>query len=517
VKKILFIYQPTQIYHDWVEKKLARNRVKFLSRIYNYFGFCSLAYYKSNPRTIGYCLDRALELTAGIFKEGAELYCIARAETLGDGYLDRFSGARAIPEKREFIETIRSQLAGMDKVVLLYPDAIGQGFEEIEAVVQGLEEVYVINGRKRVFRLTPGILKELRARRRLEKYFILEIITSLTLPFLFLPYCIYERVTRKSFRNSVGKDRRQRCGKSISERESDYDAGVGAIAWYWSSRPQTYGTEDGKAHYADEDGQVRLVEIGGKEFFERLDSTFYSWNRPLHTEVDGDFIPFGKIFDYKALYGQRVLEIGCGMGTMAMNWAKRGADLYAIDLNPVAMAQTKIRFRLNDLKGHLCLADARQLPFDDNKFRYVYSWGVLHHSPNIKRSVQEIYRVLEPRGKVGMMLYNRRSILFKYMVEYTEGFLHFENRFLSLVELASRYGDGGREEGNPYTYPLTRDEVFGDLMEGYKNVRVRVLGTDIDWMLSFLCIPHHRMIPLFVKKSMARRFGWSLWIEAEKA
>ena len=54
-------------------------------------------------------------------------------------------------------------------------------------------------------------------------------------------------------------------------------------------------------------------------------------------------------------------------------------------------------------------------------------------------------------------------------------------------------------------------------MPQFQNVKIQIFGTDIDWMFSILCIPYHEVIPLFLKKSYARRFGWSMWIEAQRA
>jgi ubiquinone/menaquinone biosynthesis C-methylase UbiE len=514
MKKVLFLCQPTQIYSDWIEKKLARNRVRFLSRMYRHFNFCEQAYYKANPRTVEYCLERAAEFASVSYKNAAEVHCIVRSPEVSGKQADCFTSVKALPEEKDFIKEFKRQLSAVDEVVLLYPDAIGQGYQHIESLLADMEQVYVVNGRRRVFQLTPKTRRDLKVRRILEKFFVMEALTSLLFPFFLIPYYTYERLTRRSYRKAKKGAMKRTEVRAVSPPGEGER--IKKIASYWSSRPQTYGTEDGKAQYLANDGGVATVAIGDQEFFEKVDSTFYSWNTPLHVEENDKFIPFGKIFDYRSLTGEKVLEIGCGMGTMAMDWAKQGAVIYATDLSHVAVNQTKMRFKLFELKGNICLGDARRLPFEDNSFRYVYSWGVLHHSPNIKRSVEEIYRVLEPGGKVGLMLYNRNSLLFKYMVEYLEGFVHFEKRFLSPVGLASRYGDGAREEGNPYTYPVTRDEMIRKVMTMYENLQIRMFGTDIEWMLSFLCLPYHRRVPLFVKKSIARRLGWSMWVEAKK-
>ena len=181
----------------------------------------------------------------------------------------------------------------------------------------------------------------------------------------------------------------------------------------------------------------------------------------------------------------------------------------------MSVDQTKRRFAFFSLKGNIGKADARNLPFENTYFDYVYSWGVLHHSPNFSKSIQEIYRVLKPGGKVGIMVYNRKSFLFRYLIQYLEGFLHFENNFLSFRELSSRYTDGSREEGNPYTFPVTKSELIQKVSQ-FNNIKVRIFGTDIDWMFSYLCFPYSAYLPLLIKKSFAMRFGWSIEVEAEK-
>ncbi|MCU0842634.1 MAG: methyltransferase domain-containing protein [Thiobacillaceae bacterium] len=278
-------------------------------------------------------------------------------------------------------------------------------------------------------------------------------------------------------------------------------------AW-WRDNPMTYGAEHGRTGYRD--GQF---EMGTPEFFERLDREFYSWNHPLHGER-----PFDRLFpyrDYRA--GARVLEIGCGLGTMAMNWARNGVEMTAVDLNPTSIEQTRRRFELMGLRGRIELMDGRRLDLPDAHFDYVYSWGVLHHSPDLAQSLNEMMRVLKPGGGFGLMLYHRRSILHAYKTLYTEGFLHYENRFLGPLELASRYGDGARADGNPHTWPVTKDELRAMLGPFSRDLDFRVLGTDLDTALHALLPGLGLILPAWAKKPWARRFGWSLWACGHKS
>lgn len=285
----------------------------------------------------------------------------------------------------------------------------------------------------------------------------------------------------------------------MSEREH-------SVEDFWAENPMTYGDLHGKSQYGEQD-----VEFGSEEFFRRVDDTFYAWNRPLH-----GVMPFERIFPYGEFRDKKVLEIGCGMGTMAMNWAKAGARVTAVDLNQTAIRATQIRFERLGLEGDIQQSDGRELPFEPESFDYVYSWGVLHHSPDLEKSLCELGRVLKPGGGFGVMLYHRRSILYGYAIRYLEGWLHEEARHLNPLELASRYTDGDREEGNPHTWPITKEEGLAIFRLFAGEAKVRVLGTDLDDQLKLAVPGLGMMLPRIVKKSWARRLGWSLWFHGKK-
>jgi SAM-dependent methyltransferase len=110
--------------------------------------------------------------------------------------------------------------------------------------------------------------------------------------------------------------------------------------------------------------------------------------------------------------GRSVLEIGVGMGADHLEWARsRPALLAGIDLTPRAIRLTRSRLELEGATTSLHVADAERLPFADDSFDIVYSWGVLHHSPDTAAAVAEVYRVLKPGGRAAVMIYHRDSIL----------------------------------------------------------------------------------------------------------
>jgi SAM-dependent methyltransferase len=282
------------------------------------------------------------------------------------------------------------------------------------------------------------------------------------------------------------------------------------IATWWAENPMTYGEDHGKAEYA-EHGKV---ELGSPEFFGEVDRVFYNWNTPLHT-AEGKF---AKIFPYRQFKEKDVLEIGCGMGTMAMNWALQGARITAVDLNTTSIEQTRRRFDLFGLQGTIEQADGNRLPFTDGAFDYAYSWGVLHHSPDLALSLREMMRVLKPGAPFGVMLYYRTSVLYWLDIRLQEGFVHGESLFLNNLELSSRYTDGNREEGNPHTWPVIRSEI-SDMLKGQAHeLKFKILGTDLDYELpQTIPLPGlNSWLPRSWKKALARRFGWSLWFTGKR-
>src|SRR5436190_21829704 len=126
--------------------------------------------------------------------------------------------------------------------------------------------------------------------------------------------------------------------------------------------------------------------------------------------------PFSGLIPFPELQGKDVLEIGCGTGVHARLLAEAGARLSAVDLTPTAVELTRRRLELHGLEADVREADAESLPFPDESFDFVWSLGVIHHSQDTRRVVEELARVLRPGGRLGLMVYNRSSIT--YWVQY---------------------------------------------------------------------------------------------------
>ncbi len=106
--------------------------------------------------------------------------------------------------------------------------------------------------------------------------------------------------------------------------------------------------------------------------------------------------------------GEEVLEIGCGIGTDLIEYAKHGAVVSGIDLGSDQIKLTKLNFNLRNLPfKEIKEGNAEKLPFPDNSFDLVLCVGVVHHTPNSEKAVREIYRVLKSDGQALVLVYAR--------------------------------------------------------------------------------------------------------------
>jgi ubiquinone/menaquinone biosynthesis C-methylase UbiE len=137
---------------------------------------------------------------------------------------------------------------------------------------------------------------------------------------------------------------------------------------------------------------------GSREFYEQLAAVRYQ-REP--------FIYRFAAFETRA--GQRILEVGCGAGTDTTQFALCGARLTSIDLSFQSLQMARRHLTVHDAHAQLCEADAERLPFMGNCFDMVYSWGVIHHTPNMTAAIAELERALRPGGQLRVMIYHRRS------------------------------------------------------------------------------------------------------------
>src|SRR5438045_6343084 len=120
-----------------------------------------------------------------------------------------------------------------------------------------------------------------------------------------------------------------------------------------------------------------------------------------------------EVMGFDKFAGKRLLEVGCGMGTDLLQFARGGAICTGIDLTPRSVEVSSLHFGLYDLRADFVLGDGERLPFGDASFDVVYSNGVLHHTPDTARALQEAQRVLRPGGALYFSVYNKNSIVYR--------------------------------------------------------------------------------------------------------
>lgn len=178
-----------------------------------------------------------------------------------------------------------------------------------------------------------------------------------------------------------------------------------------------------------------------------------------------------------------VLEIGVGMGADHVEWARSGTrSLVGIDFTPRAVDWTAKRLACEGHAGRLLVADAENLPFGDGSFDVVYSWGVLHHTPDTQRCFEEVLRVLRPGGQARIMIYHRPSIVgYMLWARYALAAGH-PRRSLSDIYAQHLESPGTKgftiEEGRELAAGFSSAQVwselgFGDLLQGEVGERHR--------------------------------------------
>lgn len=127
-------------------------------------------------------------------------------------------------------------------------------------------------------------------------------------------------------------------------------------------------------------------------------------------------------FEFNSFAGKRVLEIGVGQGTDLARFGEGGAECHGVDITDNHLELTARNFVARGLQVDLRKADATRLPFPDDYFDCVYSFGVLHHIPEIEAVVSEIERVLKPGGTTRIALYYKWSAFHLFSI-LLRGFL----------------------------------------------------------------------------------------------
>jgi len=155
-------------------------------------------------------------------------------------------------------------------------------------------------------------------------------------------------------------------------------------------------------NFWDEQSCGEVYASGGTEF------DYYHSHAKARYELEPYIWDFAKFHEGR---DKDVLEIGVGMGADFFEWSKsQPRTLCGFDMSPRAVRHTRRRLELHGVKAKLFVGDAENTPLADECFDIVYSWGVLHHSPDTAQAIRQVYRILRSEGIARIMMYHKYSL-----------------------------------------------------------------------------------------------------------
>ena len=208
-----------------------------------------------------------------------------------------------------------------------------------------------------------------------------------------------------------------------------------------------------------------------------------------------------RIYEYDQWTGKSVLDVGCGTGYVVALYASHGANLTGVDIAQKSVELTLKRLELNQLSAKVQCANAESLPFSANSFDLVTSYGVLHHTPDTTKAIQEVLRVLKPGGKTIMMFYHKNSFAYRLLFP--------AKRLLQRQwqdKTAQQQVNAVDGPANPLGKVYTRDELQS-MMQGFEGFQ---------FFTGFLFFDKERFIPSPLRSFIAKHWGWFLYVKARK-
>src|SRR5277367_734643 len=270
------------------------------------------------------------------------------------------------------------------------------------------------------------------------------------------------------------------------------DVQLARVRDYWNNRPCNI--------------RHSTQPVGTKEYFDEVEARKYF--------VEPHIPAFA---DFEKWRGKKVLEIGCGIGTDTINFARHGAQVTTVDLSAKSMELAQQRaavFNLQD-KIRFLSGNAEQLstfvpvePYD-----LIYSFGVIHHTPHPDNVLEELRKYTHPGTTVKIMVYHRRSYKVAWIFA-TEG----QGQFWKLSEIIARNAEA--QTGCPIAYTYTRREGR-ELLErhGFKVTEVAVdhiFPYRISDYVQYRYVreSYFRWIPPALFRGLEKRIGWHLCLTA---
>lgn len=215
------------------------------------------------------------------------------------------------------------------------------------------------------------------------------------------------------------------------------DVDIETVREFWDRRPCNIKHSD--------------KQTNTKEFFDEVEKKKYF--------VEPHIPKFAEFSKYK---DKKVLEIGCGIGTDSINFARAGAKLTIVELSSISLEITKKRFEIFNLTADFYLGNSEELssflPMD--KYDLVYSFGVIHHTPYPEKAIGEIKKYMNPGSELKLMLYSKFSYKLIWIMKKTNQW-----DFSKMDELIAMYSEA--QTGCPVTYTFTFDDIR-ELLSGFR-------------------------------------------------
>jgi 2-polyprenyl-3-methyl-5-hydroxy-6-metoxy-1,4-benzoquinol methylase len=247
--------------------------------------------------------------------------------------------------------------------------------------------------------------------------------------------------------------------------------------------------------------------VGSREYFDEVEARKYF--------VEPHIPAFA---DFERWRGKRVLEVGCGIGTDSINFARAGAQLTAVDLSSeslrIAAERADVMGVADRVEFVQANAEALTARLTGGPYDLVYSFGVVHHTPRPNLALAAMRALTVPGGTLKLMVYHRRSWKVVSIVA-AKG----HGRFWKTDELVAEHSEA--QTGCPVTFSYTRREAR-ELVER-SGFRVQELGVDhvFPYRVSdyvnyrYVKKPYLRWMPEPLFSAFERRLGWHLLVTAE--